>query len=124
MIRGQVVGYEAQVGVTLRRPGQPDLEITFVVDTGFEGALSLPSSAIAVLGLPYFTRLDANLADDSSVRTDVHAATIFWHGTEIDVAVLAMGRRPLLGTVLLEKKRLGIDFENNGPVTIDDIPIR
>lgn len=122
MIRGQVVGHEAQVGVVLRLPGQPDLAITFVVDTGFEGALSLPPAAIATLGLPYFTRLDANLADDSSVRTDVHAATILWNGMEIDVAVLAMGRRPLLGTSLLFKKRLGIDFEDNGPVTIEDIP--
>lgn len=122
MIRGHVVGHEAQVGVILRLPGQPDLEITFVVDTGFEGALSLPPAAITTLGLPYFTRLDANLADDSNVRTDVYVATIVWNGTEIDVAVLAMGRRPLLGTALLKKKHLGIDFEDNGPVTIDDLP--
>ncbi|HLK60267.1 MAG TPA: hypothetical protein VKU00_27135, partial [Chthonomonadaceae bacterium] len=66
--------------------------------------------------------LDANLADDSSVKTDVHVATILWNGVEVDVAILAMGRRPLLGTVLLQNKRLGIDFENNGPVTIEDLP--
>jgi hypothetical protein len=40
----------------------------------------------------------------------------------MDVAVLAIGRRPLLGTALLSGKHLGIDFEDSGIVTIDDIP--
>lgn len=122
MTQGRVAGHEAQVGVVFRRINQPDLEITFVVDTGFEGALSLPISAVAALELPFFTRLDANLADDSSVRTDVHVATILWHGNEWEVAVLAMGRRPLLGTTLLQSKRLCIDFEDRGTVDIGEIP--
>jgi clan AA aspartic protease len=116
-----VVGHEAQVGVTVRRADQPDIEITFVVDTGFEGALSLPPAAITALGLPYFTQLNANLADDSRVRTDVFATTIVWNGAEVDVAVLAIGRRPLLGTVLLLDKRLCVDFEGGGLVSIEDL---
>jgi clan AA aspartic protease len=122
MITGKVVGHEPQVGVVLRRAGQPDIEIVFVIDTGFEGALALPTAAVEALGLPFRTNLVANFADDSSVQTKVHRADIVWHGVEMSVAVLSMGRRPLLGTALLFDKHLGIDFKPNGAVTIGDIP--
>jgi len=122
MITGQVIGHEAQVGVVLRRLDQPDIEIVFVIDTGFEGALALPTAAVEALDLPFRTNLTANLADDSNVQTKVHRADIVWHGVEMQVAVLSMGRRPLLGTALLFYKHLGIDFKENGTVTIGDIP--
>lgn len=122
MIRGAVVGLQAQVGITLRLPNSPDIELTFVVDTGFEGALTLPPAAIAALGLPYFGDLNANLADDSNTRVDVHIATIVWEGVERDVAVLAMGKRPLLGTALLSGNYLGINFNNGGDVHIEPRP--
>ena len=72
MIRGSVVGLQARVGVVFRIPGQPDIEIECVVDTGFEGALTLPPDAVTALGLPYLTELNANLADNTNVRTGVH----------------------------------------------------
>ena len=39
----------------------------------------------------------------------------------VEVAVLAMGRRPLLGTALLENKRLCADFTEQGNVSIKPI---
>jgi predicted aspartyl protease len=66
--------------------------------------------------------MSANLANDSSIRTDVHIATIVWKNRELDVAVLAMGSRPLLGTALLNGNRLIADFRDNGLVTINDAP--
>jgi hypothetical protein len=39
---------------------------------------------------------------------------------EKDVAVLAMGRRPLIGTALLEDYHLSIDFYDGGTVIVDD----
>jgi clan AA aspartic protease len=121
MISGLVTGLQAKVGVVFRLPNQPDVEIEFVVDTGFEGALTLPHAAVAALGLPFFQEMDANLANDASVQADVHVATIVRDGHEIDVLVLAMGRRPLLGTALLAGKELVAQFVENGLVTIDDI---
>jgi clan AA aspartic protease len=121
MIQGQVNGLQAQVGVVFRLPNQPDVEVEFVVDTGFDGALPLPPAAVAALGLPFFQEMDANLANDVSVRADVHVATIIREGQEIDVLILAMGRRPLLGTVLLAGKELVAQFVDNGIVTIDEV---
>jgi hypothetical protein len=40
----------------------------------------------------------------------------------MDVPVVAVGRRPLLATSLLSQKRLAIDFEEDGLVTVDDLP--
>jgi clan AA aspartic protease len=118
MTSGTVHDLQARVNVVFRLPGRPDLAIECVVDTGFAGALTLPLSAVAALGLPFFQEIDANLANDMDVKTSVHVATIVWDGREIEVAVLAMGRRPLLGTALLDNKRLCADFVEGGAVTI------
>jgi clan AA aspartic protease len=118
LIHGNVAGLQARVGVVFRLRNQPDLTIEFVVDTGFEGALTLPHRAVAALGLPFLEVRFANLADDSHAQVDIHQATIVWDGQEVDVAVLAMGTRPLLGTALLDGFNLSADFEDNGTVTV------
>ncbi len=121
MIRGVVRGNEAQVEVIFRLPNRRDFSVQCVVDTGFAGALTLSSGAIAALDLPFFQEIDANLANDTDVKTAVHVATIIWNEREIEVAVLAMGRRPLLGTSLLEGSRLCIDFTEIGDVSIEAV---
>lgn len=118
---GQVSGRQARIEVTIRLAGRPDLRIEFVVDTGFEGFLTLPPAAVSALGLPHLHDLSAKLADDTSVRTDVHTATIIWHGEELEVPVLALGQRPLLGTALLDDSELLVQFADGGLVTIDPL---
>ncbi len=118
MITGRVIGLQARIDVIFRLPGQPDLGIECVVDTGFEGALTLPAAAVAALKLPYLGQLDAHLADNSRARVPVHEATIVWDGQETQVAVLAMGNRPLIGTALLDGFNLNADFADNGPLVL------
>ena len=118
MTQGRVVNFQARVEVTFRLTNLPDVTIEFVVDTGFEGALTLPIIAVEALNLPYYTDLYANLADDSVTKTNVHRANILWDGELLGVAVLAMGKRPLLGTTLLKNKHLGIDFVESGRLTL------
>ncbi len=88
--------------VYLQTGGRLDLGVECVIDTGFEGALTLPERAVDGLALPYLTDLTANLADNTTIRTAVHLATIVWDGVEKEVAVLVLEGRPLLGTALLE----------------------
>ena len=121
MISGTVVGLQAKINLMLCPPGQSNVEIECVVDTGFEGALTLPPDVIVALKLPYITRISANLADDSNVMTRLHLATIIWQGVGREVIVLAMGRRPLIGTALIEDHHLSIDFCEDGSVIIDEI---
>jgi predicted aspartyl protease len=54
--------------------------------------------------------------------TDVHRATIDWDGAVLDVAVLALGDRPLLGTALLDGYHLSVDFVAGGDVRIQSFP--
>lgn len=122
MIRGRVVGLQIRADVIFRLPNRPDMAIEFVIDTGFEGALTLPPAAIAALGLPLLTDIRAKLADRSRRKVNAHLATVLWDGVERNVAVLAMGDRPLLGTALLDGKRLCADFINGGDVRIENAP--
>jgi predicted aspartyl protease len=45
---GSVSSLQAEALVTLRVPGRGDLQIAFVVDTGFAGALTLPYGAVVI----------------------------------------------------------------------------
>lgn len=51
----------------------------------------------------------------------VYGATILWHGEEREVRVLATGKRPLLGTALLEGSELVAQFAETGLVTVEPL---
>lgn len=121
MISGRVHELQALVSIRFRLKDRPDIEIEFVVDTGFEGALTLPPAAVVALDLPFSHEMAANLANDVSVRTDVHTATIELDGRERDVLVLAIGRRPLLGTALLAGKEFVAQFIPDGLVRVEEV---
>lgn len=109
------------MNVILLPPERSAIEIECVIDTGFEGFLTLPPAVITDLRLPYIAPLRANLADNSRIVTSVYQVTIVWSGVEREIPVLAMGRRPLIGTALLEEYHLSIDFGEGGTVLIDNI---
>ncbi|HZP81947.1 MAG TPA: clan AA aspartic protease [Chthonomonadaceae bacterium] len=121
MMTGRVEALHALLPITFRLPGQPDISIEFVVDTGFTGALTLPLPAVTALKLLYSEETYANLATDQDVALPVYEATIVWNGVERDVRVIATGRRPLLGTSLLKDYELLAQFADGGLVTIDEL---
>lgn len=81
----------------------------------------MPVAAVAALGLPYLEDISANLANDTDVALAVHVATIVWNGVKQDVRVFAMGKRPLLGTALLNGHELIAQFVEDGLVTVGEI---
>ncbi|MCY7275323.1 MAG: clan AA aspartic protease [Phormidesmis sp. CAN_BIN44] len=121
MINGTVVWLQARMDIILYPSKRVGVEIECVVDTGFEGFLTLPTAIIIDLGLPYIAPIDANLADNSRITTNVHQGIILWNGLERVIPILSMGRRPLIGTALLEDYHLSIDFCESGTVLIDEI---
>ena len=120
MITGRIENRKALLPVTYRLPGQPDFVLEHVVDTGFNGQLTLPASAVAAMGLPFDATQRINLADDSAGLVNVHLATIVWEGQAFVVRVFATGMKPLLGTALMDAKELVIQFADRGLVTLDD----
>ncbi len=124
MMQGIISRHRATLMITLRPPGQPDLSLEFMVDTGFTEFLTLPPAAVAALRLPLLYERRMSLADGSAIMVPVHQAQIVWDGEEQPVSVLATGRRPLLGTALLDAHDLYVRFREGGPLTvtaIDDV---
>ncbi|NEQ35481.1 MAG: clan AA aspartic protease [Okeania sp. SIO3I5] len=121
MISGIVNNGRPTVSITFRLPNHPDFSIQFVVDTGFTGQLCLPSEVVALLDLPFKLATRANLADNTEVLLPIYEAIILWNGEERTVRVLGSGRRPLLGTAMLEESELVIQFTEGGLVTIEDL---
>jgi clan AA aspartic protease len=121
MIEGTVVGLQACMSIIFYPPDHAEIDIECIVDTGFEGFLTLPPTIVAELKLPYVAPIDANLADNSRIVTNVHQGTILWNGVKRVIPILAMGRRPLIGTALLVDLHLGIDFCEGGTVLVDEI---
>ena len=120
-MNGQVVAHHALLDILFHLSSQPDMQIECVIDTGFIGYLTLPLAVALVMDLPFIRRMPANLADDSTIWVEVYAATIFWNGEEREVEVLATGRRPLIGTLLLDGSELNVQFAESGLVIVETI---
>ncbi len=101
---------------------QPDFSLDFVVDTGFNGYLTLPPQAVGAMNLPLHSSTPIKLADGSEALTAIHLATVVWDGIEKVVLVLASGYKPLLGAAMMEGYHLEINFADNGLVSLEKIP--
>ena len=102
VITGVVNAYrEAIIRLPVRGPWAQE-EIEAVVDTGFDGFLSLPSPLIAAFDLPFRRRGRAILADGSESFFDVHEATVVWDGQPRRVVVDTADIDPLVGMALLK----------------------
>ena len=77
MIRGVVTDdYEAVIHLTVFGTAKQREPIEAVVDTGYNGWLSLPSSMIHDLELPWQDRAQAILADGSEIAFDIYEAVV------------------------------------------------
>ena len=119
MILGAVNdAYEAVISLTVQGPSGQAREVEAVIDTGFNGFLSLPSALVTELGLPFLTSESAILADGSLVRFSVHDAMALWDGQPRRVYAHLSDTTPLVGMRLLDRHNLNIDVEDGGRVLI------
>jgi hypothetical protein len=79
-MNGIVVGLQARMTIIVYSPNGAELEIECVVDTGFEGFLTLPPTVVAELELPYVAPIDANLADNSRHQYSSGCDPLEWSG--------------------------------------------
>lgn len=113
---------ETLLRLTLRNPqGQPH-EVEAVIDTGYNGFLTLPSALIEALGLPWHSRQIGELADGSILTFDVYLANVDWGLVTRTIEVDQAEAKPLLGTALLRGSELRIHVVPGGAATITDLP--
>ena len=113
MIEGGVnANYEAVVTLPLRGPSGQKRNIEAIVDTGFNGFLTLPPSYVEELGLAYLGNVRARLADGSEDDFDVYGVIALWDGPPRYVPADEADAMPLLGMALMDSYNLNIDVEN------------
>ena len=119
MIQGVVnASHEAVVTLSLQGPDGQVQDIEAVVDTGYSGFLTLPTTLVAELGLPFAYVGWAFLANDDEVAFDVHDATVIWDGQPRHIKADATGSTPLVGMLLLDSHDLNIEVVTGGRVVI------
>jgi clan AA aspartic protease len=120
MISGNITdSLDAVISLTVgTRDGQSQ-EVEAIIDTGFTGYLTLPSSTIESLGLPWLCREQGMLADGQLHIFDVYAATLLWDGLERIVEVEAAAVEPLIGMSLLAGNKLTLEVRAAGSVMIE-----
>lgn len=93
-------------------------EVETLIDSGFNGFLTLPPAQIATLRLPFLYRQQGQLADGSILIFNVHAATVLWDGQPRTAEVEEIDAQPLLGTAMLHNHELRIQVIDGGSATI------
>lgn len=122
MILGSVSAtYEAVVRLTVRGSQGQECEVETVIDTGFDGSLSLPPHLVETLGLPWRRRGRAILADGTESIFDIYEATVLWDGDFRRVTVDAAECAPLIGMTLLRGYKLTISVERGGNVLLEPL---
>ena len=87
--------------------------VTAWIDTAFNGQFVFPRQLIEQFGLEQHAATEAILADGSKVTLESYVCYMKWFGSETPVQVVANdGKLPLLGTELLAKRILHIDYKN------------
>ena len=102
MLRG-LFDHDLKPRVSLEMIGESGQvhSIEVVLDTGFNGDLTLPPDTIRRLGLAKEVRYSATLANGMDVYLDGWKGTAHFHGQPRNILVLESGGEPLLGMNLL-----------------------
>jgi clan AA aspartic protease len=114
--------YEAVIPLHLQDTGGQVHEIEAILDTGFNGSLTLPSELITTLQLPWRTRGNAILANGSEETFDIYAAVVIWDGTPRPILAETVETAPLLGMRLLAGSDVHMIVEPGGRVQIVPLP--
>jgi clan AA aspartic protease len=123
MITGSVnAAREARISLVLQAPHGTTREIDALIDTGFNGFLTLPPTLITALGLERLARGRAILADGRDQLFDIHAVIVFWDGQPRTVEADSADTDPLVGMGLLHGYGVAIEVVDGGSVKIQRLP--
>jgi len=123
MITGIVTfNREAVIRVLVRGSRGQEVQVEAVIDTGFNGFLTLPVSLISTLALPFAGTTRVTLGNGSEVPIDVFEATVLWDNQERSVVVLVAEGSALVGMSMLAGSRVTLDVEDGGSVMIEALP--
>lgn len=109
---------EGVIRLTVLGPTGQRRTISAVIDTGFDGWLSLPPALVVTLQLQWQQLCFAILADGSQILVNVYDATVIWDRKRLRISADEAATTPLVGMALLEDHELKIQVRKRGKVTI------
>jgi clan AA aspartic protease len=92
-----------------------------IVDTGFNGWLSLPPDLIDQLNLKWKRRGRAILGDGSECVFNVYEAVLVWDGNFLTIPIDEADSEPLVGMSLMEGYQLMVQVFEGGQVELNKI---
>jgi clan AA aspartic protease len=121
MTIGQIQSRFPRAQLTL--PGRDGpFVVDFIVDTGFDGELSLPPSLANRLDAEIAGRQTLSLADGTTLFSPYYRIMIDdWEGEARLTEVLLLDGQPLLGVNLLSGYLLQMEMTEGGEVAIDPL---
>ncbi len=119
MITGVVnADYEAVVRLRLQGSRGQEREVDAIIDTGFNGFLTLSPALVTALGLTRLSRGRVILADGREELFDIYGVTVLWDGQPRYVEADAVDTTPLVGMALLKGYDLYVQVIDGGRVVI------
>lgn len=98
MIVGRVTtNREAVIELEIIGRNQETTSIEAVVDTGFNGYLTLPSNVISRLKFQLAGNRSVTLADSNVVILDAYLGSVAWHDQIREALILQADGEPLIG---------------------------
>lgn len=123
MITGRVnSALEASMVLTVQDLSGQTQPMDTVIDTGFNGFLTLPPARLASVGAAWLYRGQGILADGSLQVFDVYVVTVIWDGLPLQIEVESADAAPLVGMALLQNHDLRIEIVPGGNVVISARP--
>lgn len=122
MIAGVVRDDEARIRLKIRGPDRQEAAVEAVVDTGFTGALTLPTRVIDSLGLNWQKVERATLANGSECLLDVYEVWVVFDRRVARVLANEVDSGCLVGMTLLRGYEVNLKIRPDGKVTIRRLP--
>ncbi len=92
-----------------------------IVDTGFNGWLSLPPDLIAQLNLKWKRRGRAILGDGNECVFNVYEAVVIWDGNLLTIPIDEADSEPLVGMSLMEGYQLMVQVFEGGNIELSKV---
>jgi clan AA aspartic protease len=115
--------FEPIISISLRDTDGKIYTQAAIVDTGFNGWLSLSPDLIAQLNLNWKRRGRAILGDGSECVFDVYEAVIVWDGDLLTIPVDEADSEPLVGMSLMEGYQLTVQVFEGGSVELSKVNV-
>ncbi|RJP24953.1 MAG: clan AA aspartic protease [Candidatus Omnitrophota bacterium] len=123
MIQGVVNrNLEAAINLLVRGPGGQEKEIEAVIDTGFNGFLTISPVLIRQLDLPHIGQTRALLANGKIEILDLYEVTLQWDDHWLTVESDAADMDVLVGMSLLNRFGIHVQVFEGGHVVIEALP--